>query len=72
MIDALDRDRDRLRTELVGLAIPFTQSPEAGFRIRLTDRSPQAVIKAIETPLSVLKTHMPTLEDAYLSILEQK
>jgi ABC-2 type transport system ATP-binding protein len=70
VIDALDQDR--LRTELVGLAIPFTQAPETGFRILLTDRSPQAIIKAIETPLSVLKTHLPTLEDAYLSILEQK
>ena len=70
VIDAVDQDR--LRTELVGLALPFTQTPEAGFRILLTDRSPQAIIKSIETPLSVLKTHMPTLEDAYLSILEQK
>ena len=72
VVDALDRDRDGLRAELMRLAIPFTQEPEAGFRILLTDRSPQSVIKAIETPLSVLKTHMPTLEDAYLSILEQK
>ncbi len=70
VIDALDQDR--LRTELVRLAIPFTQTPEAGCRILLTDQTPQAIIKSIETPLSVLKTHMPTLEDAYLSILEQK
>jgi ABC-2 type transport system ATP-binding protein len=75
VIDALDQER--LRAELERLGIPFMQRQEPGlgaapFRILLTDQSPQAIIKAIETPLSVLKTHLPTLEDAYLSILEQK
>jgi len=29
----------------------------------------QQVIQAIHTPLTVLETHMPTLEDAYLDIV---
>jgi len=29
------------------------------------------VLKSIDTPLNVVQTHMPTLEDAYLEIVGQ-
>ncbi len=65
LIDTLNRDR--LRTELQQLGLTFQETPE--FRIHLNGRSIQEIIKSIETPLTVVKTHMPTLEDAYLAIV---
>jgi hypothetical protein len=29
------------------------------------------VLRAIQTPLSVVRTHAPTLEDAYLEIVDR-
>jgi ABC-2 type transport system ATP-binding protein len=60
-------DRAQLRAELVGLGIAFAETPL--FRIDLNGYNPQQIIKSIETPLTVLKTHMPTIEDAYLAII---
>jgi len=59
-------DREQLRVELLHLGLSFTEIP---FKVSLDGRSPQQIIKAIDTPLTVLKTYMPTLEDAYLAIL---
>ncbi len=67
LIDAADRSQ--LRAELNQLGISFQEMPP--FRIDLDGTSPQQIIKKINTPLTVLKTHIPTLEDAYLAILEQ-
>ena len=65
-------DRDELRRELTMLSIPFTETPL--FRVPIDERgggrSAQQIIKAIQTPLSVLQTRTPTLEDAYLSIVD--
>ncbi len=65
LIDA--NDRDGLRTELAHLGIPFVETPL--FKIGLDGRSAQQIIKSINTPLTVLRTHTPTIEDAYLEIL---
>jgi ABC-2 type transport system ATP-binding protein len=67
LVDA--QDREQLRAELSRLGIQFSETPL--FRINLDGRSPQQIIKSIETPLTVLKTHIPTLEDAYLAIVEE-
>jgi ABC-2 type transport system ATP-binding protein len=74
IVDA--EDQARLRGELNQLGFAYTQTAERGlegepFRVDLARHTPQEIIKAIETPLSVVKTHLPTLEDAYLSVLEQ-
>src|SRR5262249_26650296 len=53
------RDRDRLREELAALALPFSETPL--FRVGLNGRGTHAVLKAIETPLTVVRTHAPTL-----------
>jgi ABC-2 type transport system ATP-binding protein len=66
LIDA--EDRGQLRAELQQLGIEFTETPF--FKISLNGRSTQQIIKAIDTPLTLVKTHMPTLEDAYLEIME--
>jgi hypothetical protein len=31
----------------------------------------QQVLKAIDTPLTLVRTHAPSLEDAYLAIVER-
>jgi ABC-2 type transport system ATP-binding protein len=60
-------DREGLRAELGQLNLPFTETPL--FKVTLNGRGVQEIIQAIHTPLSVVKTHTPTLEDAYLEIL---
>jgi ABC-2 type transport system ATP-binding protein len=67
LIDAADRVR--LRAELNDLAIPFSET--TGFRVELNGRSIHEILKAIDTPLTVVKPHTPTLEDAYLAIVEK-
>ncbi len=69
LIDA--SDRAALRAELTALNAPFTETPL--FKIPLSDgRTGHRLLKSINTPLSTLKTHNPTLEDAYLAIVEEK
>ncbi|GAB4413026.1 MAG: ATP-binding cassette domain-containing protein [Anaerolineae bacterium] len=67
LLDAADREQ--LRAELAGLGLPFTETPR--FKVSLNGHSAQQVIKGINTPLTVLQTHTPTLEDAYLAIVEE-
>jgi len=61
-------DREGLRTELTRAALPFEETPR--FKISLASQSAQQIIRRIETPLSLVKTFIPTLEDAYLSIVD--
>ena len=57
-------DRRALLTELARLGLPFTGA--GPIRIPLDGRRTHQVLRTIETPLSVVQTHTPTLEDAYL------
>lgn len=65
LVDAADRER--LRRELRQLEFPFSEMPL--FKIHLNGRSAHEVLKAIDTPLTTVRTHAPSLEDAYLSII---
>jgi ABC-2 type transport system ATP-binding protein len=67
LVDAADRTR--LRTELQRLAIPFSEN--GLFRIDANGLGVHRVLKSIETPLTVVQTHAPTLEDAYLEIVKR-
>ena len=67
LIDA--QDRSKLREELRRLKVEFTEA--ASFKINVRGGDTQRVIKAIETPLSLVKTHDPSLEDAYLEIIKE-
>ena len=60
-------DRTRLRGELSRLELPI--SGDGPYKITLTGRGVHPVLKSIETPLSVVRTHAPSLEDAYLEIV---
>jgi ABC-2 type transport system ATP-binding protein len=66
VIDAANRDA--LCAELGQRGIPFEESN--GLKIILGQRSAHEIIKMINTPLTSIKTHTPSLEDAYLSIID--
>ena len=67
LVDAADRPG--LRAELSLLGLPH--SGEGPFRIELDGRATHAVLKSIDTPLGMVRTHTPSLEDAYLEIVGQ-
>jgi ABC-2 type transport system ATP-binding protein len=60
-------DRASLRRELEALGVTFEQ--EGQFKVTLNGHSAQEVIRSLATPLTLLKTHSPSLEDAYLKIV---
>jgi ABC-2 type transport system ATP-binding protein len=62
-------DRELLRSELARLGFPFAETPL--FKIDLDGRTPHEIMKAIDTPLTTVKTHIPSLEDAYLAIVDK-
>jgi ABC-2 type transport system ATP-binding protein len=69
IVDA--KDRKMLRSELLKLTSNISQS--APFRVALSrEIKAQDVIKHITVPLITLDINRPTLEDAYLTIIEQK
>jgi ABC-2 type transport system ATP-binding protein len=60
-------DREALRRRLERLNLRYQENGE--FLVELDHRSAQDIIRAIDEPLTVLRTESPTLEDAYLRIL---
>ncbi len=68
LIDA--DDRAQLRAELIQLNLPFIETPL--FKISIEGSQVHKMLKAIETPLTVVETHLPTIEDAYLEIVGER
>ena len=60
-------DRSALVAELGRLSLPY--SGEGPYRVELDGRGTHAVLKSIDTPLDMVQTHAPSLEDAYLEIV---
>jgi len=67
LIDAVDRVR--LREELGRLKIDFEEGTSIKIKVRPGEL--QRILKAIDTPLSLVRTHDPSLEDAYLKIIKE-
>ena len=65
LLDAADRPA--LRAELERLGLPFSETPP--FKVGLNGRSVHQILRAIATPLTLVRTHAPSLEDAYLEIV---
>ncbi len=62
-------DRARLRAELRALALaPLGDGP---FRVDVSTAAVHGVLRRIETPLTLVRTHAPSLEDAYLEIVSR-
>lgn len=66
-IDA--HDRDQLRAELDLLRL--TPTGDGPFRLDVGTGAVHATLRAIETPLTLVRTHAPSLEDAYLEIVSR-
>lgn len=64
------QDKQSLRRELKKLKIKYSEKPNDGFKISIAKENPQKIISSIKTDLSYLKTHSPTLEEAYLEIID--
>lgn len=60
-------DRDCLRRELREKQVSFDETPQ--FKIPVVGETVHQLLKRIETPLTVVQTHTPSLEDAYLAIV---
>jgi ABC-2 type transport system ATP-binding protein len=67
LVDAAHRSG--LRAEL--LALGHEPSGDGPFRLDVRTRDVHAVLKSIETPLTLVRTHAPSLEDAYLDIVSR-
>lgn len=65
IVDA--KDKKALKEELKKKNIPFTEDKQ--IKIDINETSAQDIIKKIDTRLTHLETHIPTLEDAYLEII---
>jgi ABC-2 type transport system ATP-binding protein len=62
--------RDQLRAELHHKNIAFSETPL--FRIEVAGGAVQELLRLLETPLTVVQTHTPSLEDAYLEIVREQ
>ncbi len=62
-------DRGRLRDELVRLRLAPTG--DGPFQLDVGTGSVHEILRAIETPLALVRTHAPSLEDAYLEIVSR-
>jgi ABC-2 type transport system ATP-binding protein len=62
-------DRGHLRLELTRLGLSW--EGDGPFRLALDGPGVHAALKTIETPLSLVRTHAPSLEDAYLAIVSK-
>ncbi|OLE79328.1 MAG: ABC transporter ATP-binding protein [Actinobacteria bacterium 13_1_20CM_2_65_11] len=60
-------DRAALRRRLLEMKVSFSE--EGAFVVDLDGLTAHQVIRAIDEPLTMLRTESPTLEDAYLRIL---
>ena len=62
-------DRPALRVELDGLGLKALG--DGPFTVPVDGRGTHATLKAIQTPLSLVRTESPSLEDAYLAIVDR-
>jgi ABC-2 type transport system ATP-binding protein len=60
-------DRAGLTAELTALGLTFAEGPP--FRLPVTAADAHAVLRRIQTPLTLVRTHDPSLEDAYLALI---
>jgi ABC-2 type transport system ATP-binding protein len=68
VVDAADQDR--LKAELTHQGINYSLN-SSGLKIPYSGSTPQTVIARLETPLSMLKIHEPSLEEAYVHLLNE-
>jgi ABC-2 type transport system ATP-binding protein len=67
VVDAAPSERAALRSELLGLGLRV--EGEGPFRLPVGGARIHAVLRSVATPLLLVRTHAPSLEDAYLEIV---
>jgi ABC-2 type transport system ATP-binding protein len=60
-------DQNELERELKGLGVKFERSSR--FLVHYQGLTAQSILAKLKTPLSILKIHEPSLEDAYVELL---
>ncbi len=60
-------DRNQLRAELRARDVEFEETPT--FTVAASQEVAPQLVQSIQTPLSMVRTYAPTLEDAYLDII---
>ncbi len=68
LLDAADRPA--LKAELQALNQQVTEADH--LKVRYDGETPQALLARLKTPLSVLRVHEPTLEEAYIDLLRKR
>lgn len=68
LLDA--QDRTRLREELTQRSVTYTETPL--FKINIAPDAIHQLLQTIQTPLTHIETHIPSLEEAYLEIVGER
>ncbi|WP_019004778.1 ABC transporter ATP-binding protein [Cohnella laeviribosi] len=68
LLDA--EDRQGLKAELSALQVPYTETDEH-LKVIYRERTPQRLLSGLTVPLKKLDVHQPTLEEAYLNLVEK-
>ena len=69
LLDATDRPA--LVSELDAMGLAHTSEPSGVLRVHYRESTAQEVIARLDTPLSVLRIHEPSLDEAYVELLRQ-
>lgn len=69
-LEVTTKDEEGLRKELKAKKLKFDEGDE--FRIYIKSSEIQDLIKSIKTKLTNIRTHSPSLEEAYLEIIGEK
>jgi ABC-2 type transport system ATP-binding protein len=64
-------DRDGLQRELRGLGLEPVLDPNGLIRVAYQTPTAQPILAQLRTPLSVLRVHDPSLEEAYVELLRR-
>lgn len=62
-------DAAALSRELDAMHLTYVAGPE--FKVDLMGTTVHSIVKAIDTPLLTVRTHLPTLEDAYIALMKK-
>jgi len=65
-------DRPALAAELASIGLAPEVDPDGLLRVEYADATAQSIIARIRTPLSVLRVHEPSLEEAYVELIDGK
>ena len=69
VVDAAESQHETLRRELDRLGLRVVAAPP--FKVALNGSTVQEVIRSIQTPLTLVRTLAPSLEEAYLAIVKE-